>query len=460
MRDDSEDPQAGRNLVIAAGAAGLLAVMVYGASITRTQAHVDAGVKHAAATIPLATLAAELTTARAQLDVTALDRLTQQLEQSIASTTLESKAAAARIELIEAWAARALEAAIRAQIDERDRVAAERAASSAIAQARNIARLNSRNTLDPGRLEAALARLELASGTDITETYPIVLLPTYRDPELHQAALAAPLWRAGNEPIDPELVSEIVDQLREVEQPTVLIRLLGALAAVRAGDREHARAVADRVLAEVPGQPLAMSVLTMLGPGDMIAAVDATAPHAPTTAAPPPSAPQPPAPVDNDAPGRPTPPSQRDAAPTPAVEPSPATSGDGTKPKAPLATRDPRDKKGYEALLAEGCKLVRSGEAQRGFDLLKEAFDLNPNAVAVTVCMAEAHHQLGRDASARALCERALKRAPSDRRALLLAAELELARGNESTALDHYRKILQTHPDDAKAKAFVESRGG
>lgn len=74
--------------------------------------------------------------------------------------------------------------------------------------------------------------------------------------------------------------------------------------------------------------------------------------------------------------------------------------------------------------------------------------------------MAEAHHALGRDASARALCDRALRKSPSDRRALLLAAELEIARGNDSAALGHYRKILENNPDDAKAKAYVESHGG
>jgi tetratricopeptide (TPR) repeat protein len=74
--------------------------------------------------------------------------------------------------------------------------------------------------------------------------------------------------------------------------------------------------------------------------------------------------------------------------------------------------------------------------------------------------MAEAHLALGREASARALCDRALRKSPSDRRALLLAAELELQRGNEGAALEHYKKILENHPDDSKAKAYVESHGG
>ena len=103
---------------------------------------------------------------------------------------------------------------------------------------------------------------------------------------------------------------------------------------------------------------------------------------------------------------------------------------------------------------------MRSGNAEKGFEVLTDAFDLNPNAVAVTVCMAEAHFKLGREASARSLCERALKKAPNDRRARLLAAELEEARGNSSAALEHYKKVLESHPDDAKAKAYVESHGG
>ena len=39
-------------------------------------------------------------------------------------------------------------------------------------------------------------------------------------------------------------------------------------------------------------------------------------------------------------------------------------------------------------------------------------------------------------------------------------AELEIARGNESAALEHYRKVLQNDPDDAKAKAYVDAHGG
>jgi tetratricopeptide (TPR) repeat protein len=228
---------------------------------------------------------------------------------------------------------------------------------------------------------------------------------------------------------------------------------------MRADDRARARAIAQEVLREVPGQPLAAALVKQLGQGEVLA-MNGTPPPVEAEVAIPGDSPPPVAvetPPTKVVPVAETPPST-DAVAEPA-EPTPVADA-SSQPKKPKPEALAPKKKSYDALLSEGCKLVRSGKAEDGFEILKQAFDLNPNAVAVTVCMAEAHHELGRDPSARALCERALRRAPNDRRALLLAAELELARGDDQAALAHYEKILETHPDDAKAKAYVDAHGG
>ena len=69
--------------------------------------------------------------------------------------------------------------------------------------------------------------------------------------------------------------------------------------------------------------------------------------------------------------------------------------------------------------------------------------------------MAEAQDKLGRAASALALVDRVLRKSPNNKTALLLAARLESAQGNKSTAETYYRKVLTLDPDNAKAKKFL-----
>lgn len=449
------DPHTGRAAVVLAGLLGGSAMVAYAANTPRPAASIEAHAPAVRVSAGLGELVARAQTARESLDLDALERAAEELEQFAEQTTLATKANTARLELVEIHAALALEAAVRARFDDEGRDAALHRVGREVTRTRALADGLSDASIDRARLDAALARAELASGADLTQSHPVVLMPTFRDPELRAAAIAVPLWRDLDEPVAAELAHEITNQLRTCERQTTLVRLLTARAIAHEGDTAAARDIVDGVLREIPRQPLAKAMQRRLLRNDAAVVAMAEADGGPTTA------PTPTPPTPSEAPPRvPVEPTPDEPAPVAVSNPTPSKPAPATPSKPTAAKPDATKKKTYDTLLDEGCKLVRSGNADAGFEKLKQAFDLNPNAVAVTVCMAEAHHALGRDASARALCERALRKSPGDRRARLLAAELELARGNESAALEHYRRILQNHPDDAKAKAFVESHGG
>jgi len=447
-----------------AAALALAAIVAYTANTATPRANVAAPPGRTDTPASLAVLGAHAATARGMLDGEQMARLVLDLEGVAAATTLHTNAIAAKVELIELHAAIALEAAIRAEVDPVGREAAQKVAAKAIAQARELGIELGDDAADPGRVDAALARAELAAGTDLTDTFPVVLLPSFRDAELRAAAISSPIWR-GPAP-DDALAKSIVAQLAATDRQTALVRLLTARALASTGADDAAAAKIDDVLADAPRQALALALQRSLRAPALAVAdpppvedeptlIDDPVPAKPVTPEP---APEPaPEPTPEPVAVKPEP----KPAPKPAPEPEPTdepTKADPPKPKP--AKPEGESKKKYDTLLADGCKLVRGGDAAAGFDLLKQAFDLNPNAVAVTVCMAEAHLALGREASARALCERALRKSPSDRRALLLAAELEILRGNESAAVGHYKKILENNPDDSKAKAYVDSHGG
>ncbi len=436
--DSGVRPQAGKGTLAIAAIVGVAAIVGYAAMQTKHRATAEPPKVSTTPAVSLSAVTTRAVAARESLDTAALDGAIAELEGLVDSSTMAMTQMQARLELLDTLAARALEASVRAAAVPEQQRAGEREASKAILRARELGRALENLHADAGRVETAMNRVELAVGTDITESQPIVLMPTYRDPELRLAALSAPVWRARDESIEPAQLAEVVDELQRAERPTTLVRLITAIALHRKGDDAGALAIVDDVLRATPQQPTAIALRQMLASGAAVAIAEPTPPPTPSVAIEPPKPETP----------KPPKPESKAAEPAPSGEPADAEDAKAS------------NKKKYKALLDEGCKLVRSGDAEKGFGVLTEAFDLNPNAVAVTVCMAEAHHKLGRDASARSMCERALKKAPNDRRARLLAAELEEARGNTSGALEHYKKVLETHPDDAKAKAYVDSHGG
>jgi tetratricopeptide (TPR) repeat protein len=403
--------------------------------------------------------------ARAALDVGSLEQLGDALRRAADEATPERRAAV-QLELAQVLATQALEASIRSRTVEAQRTEAQQVAAAAIDAAGPVLEELERSGADPGRVVAARARVRLAAGDDVTEAYPAVLLPTYRDEELRLAALAGPLWRDANVP--QEVVREIADALEAAEQKSGLVRVLEAVALQAEGNTEEALSIVDRILAEVPAQPLAQGLraeLTGEGPA-VVAMAGETGQDEPDPAA---AAVRGSGAIEDEPeivedepepePTRPAP-AQDEPEDEPTIledEPAPAKPKSSSKPKK--RSKPEPAAADYDTLVAEGCKKVRSGNAAAGFDMLQRAHDLQPGAVKVTVCMAEAHHKLGRAASARAMCDRALRKAPKNKQALLLMGKLEAERGNVAGALSHYRKVLEVDPENAAAKKYVESHG-
>src|SRR5687768_11350619 len=178
MRDGRFDPRDGRMQVGLAATLALVAVVAYTANTAKPRASVAAPPQRTEAQTSLAELSAQARTARGVLDGEQMARLVVELEDVASSTMLRTKATAAKVELLELHAAIALEAAIRAEVDPVGREAAQNVAKNAIDKARELGLELGDDTADPGRVDAALARAELAAGTDLTDTFPVVLLPT------------------------------------------------------------------------------------------------------------------------------------------------------------------------------------------------------------------------------------------------------------------------------------------
>jgi tetratricopeptide (TPR) repeat protein len=481
----------GRWAVLLAGGIGICAVIGYGIHNSRSRAEVSAALADRDAQVDRSETSVELLLARAReardsLDVATLGELADTLRGAAARAPGPERSTV-ELELADVLATQALEAAIRAHAVAAERPAAQRVAAEAIDAITPLLDALEVTGADPARVHATRARVALASGTDVLEDYPSVMLPTFRDEELRLAAMAGPVWRESDVP--PEMVSEVVDALREAQRSTGLIQALLAIALTTAGEEEAALAVVDAMLQKVPSQPMARALRAELAdaPPDATSepAVVAVAETPDVTDEPsrgsaaddpssesdasmdveePPTAPQPETAADEPATEPDEPVAEK---PQPKPEPKkPAATESAPKkpaatesaPKKPAASKpEPAKPRAadYDSLAQEGCKKVQSGDAAAGFELLTKAFDLKPGSVQVIVCMAEAHHKLGRAASARAMAERALGKAPNNKRALTMMATLEAERGNRAGAEKYYRKLLEVDPNNAKAKAYL-----
>jgi tetratricopeptide (TPR) repeat protein len=452
------DPAAGRHIVLVVALLGGAAVVGYGAvqwhQRSQATSNMPPAQVPAEASVSIDELAQQVDSARRSLDVHALLELEHQLAAAVADTSIVPRALQAKLALAEALAARALEASIRGNAVATDREASARVVDDTITRARELLTELDKAGTDPARARAAHARIDLATGQDITENHPVVLLPTYRDSELRLATLARPLWQQSDDPPSLEVREDIVAELRDAEPATGLTHALLAIALHGQGDPEAALRELDTILARAPRQPLALGLKRAIQQ-PMVAAAGKGQELSPA-AAPPDDEPLPedkatrPDPDAPEVPGeeRPRPaavapeellPPESKPKPKPAVKPRPTVD----------ATGDPK------TLTTRGCKLVRTGKASEGFVLLQQAFDLDPGDTTVTLCMAEAHAELGRDASARAMCSRVLSKNPKNPRALALAAKLEDRRGDTSAAAAHYRTLLSIDPDHAAAKAYL-----
>ena len=492
-------PTAGRGIVIGVGVIGLVAIVGYG--VTRSQDRAEAAAEsaarkpavRAAEVTPVADLMVKAQAARAAADVRSLRELDAELAESADATTVAPKAMAAQLERIDVLATLALEAAIRRGLPSADQAEADRVLQSSVKTGRELIRAARAHDGDASRLRAAAARLDLAAGEPVADHEPMVLLPTYRDPELRFAVIAEPLWRPepDAEPMPAPELDDLVASLR-AEPSTVLLDLLLAVSLRARGDNDDALAVVDRVLASSPGQPSATALRSALsGAGPLVAAAldgggeedplgergeglgVATPEAAPEPEPEPEPAPEPepepvakpkpePTPVAEPEPEpepEPTPEPEPEPTPEPVAKPKPEPKATPTPKPDPKPKPAAKPKKDFETLLTEGCKLARTGDAEKGLALLRDAHDMQPGGTKVTLCMAEAHERLGRDASARAMCDRVLRKNPNHKQANLLMAKLAVASGDKATALKHYRRVLESDPENAKAKAYVEANG-
>jgi len=453
--EGAPDPHTGRFAVWIAGGLGIAAIVAYGSYqaqqrlAARERAPAAAEARASAPAAP-SQLLDRTAAASAALDVEALAQLDRELETAAARTTRPEHASALRVARASALSVRALEASIRSH---RSGTAAAKAElDSTLSGGRALADTLTREGIAPAAVARVEARLDLAEGRDITMLHPVVLMADYPDTELRLAALSRPLF-TGGELTDAEL-TDLTTTLRASSPQSGLTRLLLAMALEASGDTTAADSETRAVLSATPGQPLAVAMQTP-PVADAEPRGAAVAPPEPApepkpepepTPEPKPAAPEPaqPKPAPSEPPkAKPTQPK-----PKPSNKPKPQA---GNKPKP----KPKRTKPDFDTLLADGCKLVRSGDAAEGFKILKEAHDIKPGGARVTLCMAQAQDKLGRSASALALVDRVIRKAPKNKTALLLAARLEAGQGNRSTAEDYYRRVLDLDPNNTKAKKFL-----
>jgi tetratricopeptide (TPR) repeat protein len=467
--ESGEDPAAGRHTVWIVGAIGLAAIVGYGAYQVQQRdastANIEVPTTAASGPrkfVPNDQVFEQVAAAQRSLDVAALAELEGTLAAAEARAMTPEETRAIRLVRAESITTRALEASIRAGTVASDKSAAGKVALEAIAEARAIVDGLPVQEVDPVRLLAVRVRLDLAEGDDVALEHPVVLLPGYHDAEIRVAALAQPLWTAAE--VNSSELAELVVAMREATPPTALTRTLLGLALAWQGESEAATKEIDAVLAEVPQQPLAaglrgrLTELALAQPsGDVIAEAevevepDVKEEPEPTKVEPEPE----------PAKAEPEPePAKAEPEPEPTkVEPEP----DDPQPTEPVAdpidasTKKPKSKGEFDALLAEGCRLARGGDAQKGFAMLKKAHDMQPGGAKVTLCMAQAQARLGNVASARALADRVLRKAPQNKTALLFAAKLEADSGNAAGAKRLYQRVLDVDPQNGTAKAFVDS---
>lgn len=436
---------------------GILAILSYGVLEARQRSEameaVPSSASPSAADTQSPELAASVTALRqahARLDLQAMKRAEGELARQLASSP---RARDGGIALAESLADRALVAHILDELEAPGEHVKSRAA--ALAQART--RLETIPTRDVAR-NLLEDRLDLAEGADLIEQHPAILLPDFPDPELQSIALARDLWMKDD--LSVADAASIAEALVEHEEPSGLIRGLQALAHLRADAVDRGRELALMILEDSPEHPLAGEVLRRAG--DDTSTLLAAAGNAVPSSAP---APTPPtqetveSPPDGSGRGTTATGSSKEASSSDSSAAAGSASRSRSRSRSKPRATTPQPKPSFDALVDEGCSKARSGDPDEALELLLTAFDIQPASTRVTLCMAKAHHRAGREASARSLTERVLRRSPTHRQARLLAAELEDARGNVAAAIAHYQKVLDGDPDHAAAVAYLERHG-
>lgn len=279
--------------------------------------------------------------------------------------------------------------------------------------------------VDRAHMRRVRALLRLSQGRPPGEIVP--LLPEDGSGELRQLVQAAPLWR---EPTDP-VPAGVIDGLAGLPDKSALAELALALGYLRAGDETRALQLAEGVLARVPAQPTALAVKAKASAAS-------------------PTSPEPPA-DDGKAP----PPGDDAGTPAPAEGKPSEDSPEDPEPDEPK----PAKTESVDSLIERGCRLVESGDASDGLELLRKAKARRSKDLDLLVCMGQGHAKQGRHRDALSSYDAALAISPRFAAALAGAARACDKLGDTKRAVDLYRRLLSVRPGDPKALAYVQEHG-
>ncbi len=359
--------------------------------------------------------------ALARLDPTELGRAEATLQSKLDEGGLAPAGAAAmKLAQAEVLAIRALELEVQAAVDATGSEAARAQATDFAARADRIfGALGTEVVSDRTQLKRVRAVLRLAQGRSADEI--LALLPDAGASELRAWVLAAPLWRAPEAKVPPN----VIGQLRAIESPGMLSRVLLTVAYMRGGDTGGATGLVTAALSEVPSQPTLLAIQAVLS-GDAAAEDTDGAVQEPTEDA-----------------------KASRAAGTPDTKEAKGGSepgGGGAVSSSGMST---------DKLIDKGCSKVEGGDASGGIALLLRAFDRRPGDLDVLVCLAKGNAKQGNRTMAATYYERALNRSPRHRGALVGAAKLAEKSGQNTRAVKYYKRLLQVDPSHGAAKAFV-----
>ena len=159
----------------------------------------------------------------------------------------------------------------------------------------------------------------------------------------------------------------------------------------------------------------------------------------------------------------PVPPDNGDKRPPHQPDPAASTSGaeagetGSTSIMPTLATgpaietpRPPR----LATLIDDGCREVRLGDARRGVEQLRAAYDRAPGELQVLWCLADGYAKLGKYESALRYYNDLLEESPRHTKALRGAAQANEYLDRRAAASEMYRRLLISEPDSPSALAF------
>jgi predicted Zn finger-like uncharacterized protein len=284
------------------------------------------------------------------------------------------------------------------------------------------------DVLDRDHMRRVRALVRLAQGLPAAEILP--LLPEDDSGELRQLVEAAPLWR---DPAGP-MPAGVVAGLEALPERTTLAELALALAYLRAGDEAKAQQVADAVLGRVPGQPSALALRAKAG-GAAVGSPPAESEGKATE-------------------GKAT---EGKATEGKATE-GKATEADPVKPEGSGAAKPKVES--VDSLIDRGCRLVESGDAGEGLDVLRKAKARRASDPDLLVCIGKGYAKQGRTRDALEAYDDALRVSPRFAAALQGAARAADKLGETAKAVDYYRKFLSVRPGDDKALAYIKAHGG